>query len=82
MLKESERFINELSHQIARDQQAFAEGELEKARHRLDASKSALLAFQNRNQMLDPQASAVAASSAVNNLTEQKIRLETECARC
>ncbi len=78
VLKESERFINELSHQIARDQQAFAEGELEKARQRLDASKSALLAFQNRNQMLDPQASAVAASSAVNNLTEQKIRLETE----
>lgn len=78
VLKESERFINELSHHIARDQQAFAEGELEKARQRLDASKSALLAFQNRNQMLDPQASAVAASSAVNNLTEQKIRLETE----
>ncbi|EPE7164060.1 capsule biosynthesis protein [Cronobacter sakazakii] len=78
VLKESERFINELSHHIARDQQSFAESELDKARKRLDASKSALLAFQNRNQMLDPQASAVAASSAVNNLTEQKIRLETE----
>lgn len=77
-LKEAERFINELSHRIARDQQTFAEKELAKASDRLNQSKSALLAYQNSNNVLDPQASALAANTLVNNLTEQKIKLETE----
>ena len=78
VLKEAERFINELSHRIARDQQQFAEGELEKASRRLNESKSALLTYQNSNNVLDPQATAEAANAQVNSLTEQKIKLETE----
>ena len=46
VLKESERFINEMSHRIARDQLAFAETEMEKARQRLDASKAELLSIR------------------------------------
>ena len=47
VLKESERFINEISHKIARDQQAFAENEMLQARARLNTSKTQLLAYQN-----------------------------------
>ncbi|MCW2452870.1 UNVERIFIED_ORG: BexC/CtrB/KpsE family polysaccharide export inner-membrane protein, partial [Rahnella aquatilis] len=54
VLKESERFINEISHKIARDQQAFAENEMLEARARLNASKAQLLAYQNHNNILDP----------------------------
>ncbi|MBS0881300.1 capsule biosynthesis protein [Pantoea sp. JGM49] len=78
VLKESERFINELSHRIARDQLSFAEAEMEKARVRLDASKSELLAYQNSNNVLDPEAQALAASTLVNTLMGQKIQMEAD----
>ncbi|PLR25413.1 capsule biosynthesis protein [Pantoea endophytica] len=78
VLKESERFINELSHRIARDQLAFAEKEMEKSRSRLNNSKSELLAYQNSNNVLDPEAQALAASSLVNTLMGQKIQMEAE----
>lgn len=78
ILKESERFINELSHHIARDQQQFAESEMHKALERLDDSKQALLAYQNKNNVLDPEASALAATTLVNTLVGQKIQMESE----
>ncbi len=78
VLKESERFINELSHRIARDQQQFAESEMEKARAKLDDSKRMLLTYQNSNNVLDPQAQALAASTLVNTLMGQKIQMEAE----
>ena len=78
VLRESERFINELSHRIARDQLAFAEKEMHEASSRLDASRAALLAYQNSNSILDPGAQAQAASALVNTLTGQKIQMEAE----
>ena len=78
MLKESERFINEISHKIARDQQLFAENEMLEARARLNTSKSQLLAYQNQNDILDPEAQAVAAVTLVNTMEGQKIQMEAE----
>jgi capsular polysaccharide transport system permease protein len=78
VLKESERFINEITHKIARDQQAFAENEMREARARLDESKTQLLAYQNHNNILDPQAQAIAATTLVNTLMGQKIQMEAE----
>ncbi|STM58173.1 Capsule polysaccharide export inner-membrane protein [Escherichia coli] len=78
VLKESERFINELSHSIARDQLNFAEDELRQARARLDKSKAELLAYQNKNNILDPEASATAATSLVMTLQGKKVELEAE----
>ncbi|WP_437887905.1 capsule biosynthesis protein [Phytobacter sp. V91] len=78
VLKESERFINELSHSIARDQLNFAQEELQQARIRLDKSKKELLTYQNQNNILDPEASATAASSLVMTLQSKKIELEAE----
>lgn len=78
VLKESEIFINELSHRIARDQLNFAQEELMQARHRLDKSKAELLSYQNKNNVLDPKASALAANSLINTLMAKKIDLEAE----
>ncbi|MGP6379563.1 capsule biosynthesis protein [Yersinia bercovieri] len=78
ILKESERFINEISHKIAREQQDFAENEMLKGRTRLSASKGQLLAYQNQHNTLDPEAQALAATSLVNTLVGQKIQMETE----
>ncbi|XWJ93158.1 capsule biosynthesis protein [Phytobacter ursingii] len=78
VLKESERFINELSHKIARDQLNFAQEELQQARIRLDKSKAELLTYQNQNNILDPEASATAATSLVMTLQGKKVELEAE----
>ena len=78
VLKESERFINELSHGIARDQLSFAEEELRQARLRLDESKKALLTFQNQNNILDPEASANATTSLLTALQGKKIEQEAQ----
>ena len=78
VLKESERFINELSHKIAREQLNFAQEELQQARIRLDKSKAELLAYQNQNNILDPEASATAATSLVMTLQGKKVELEAE----
>lgn len=78
VLQESERFINELSHSIARDQLKFAEDELHLVRRRLDKSKAELLAYQNQNNILDPEASATAATSLVMTLQGKQVELEAE----
>ncbi|MGK9173860.1 capsule biosynthesis protein [Yokenella regensburgei] len=78
VLKESERFINELSHSIARDQLNFAQEELQQVRARLDKSKQELLTYQNQNNILDPEASATAASSLIMTLQGKKIELEAQ----
>lgn len=78
LLKESERFINELSHKIIREQMQFAEEELQQAKDRLNNSKNHLLAYQNNNNLLDPTASAEAASTLVNTLMSKKIEMEAD----
>ena len=78
VLKESERFINELSHQISREQMTFAEEQLQQARVRLNASKQALITYQNNHNILDPLASAEAATTLVNSLLAKKIEMEAD----
>lgn len=78
VLKESERFINELSHQISREQMTFAEEQLQQARVRLNTSKQALITYQNSHNILDPLASAEAATTLVNSLWAKKIEMEAD----
>lgn len=78
ILKESERFINELSHKISREQMQFAEDELQQAKERLNLSKNRLLSYQNNNNVLDPAASAEAATTLVNTLVSKKIEMEAD----
>jgi capsular polysaccharide transport system permease protein len=64
----SERFINESSHELAREQMAFAESELKNARAQLDEARNRLLAFQQEHDMLDPTAQAAANTGLVGRL--------------
>ena len=56
----SERFINESSHRLARDQMAYADSELRNARADLDLVRKKILAFQVKHSILDPSAQAAA----------------------
>ena len=74
----SERFINESSHRLARDQMSFAELELGKARTRLDVVRNRLQEFQEEHGVLDPMAQAVAKTGLTAELRAMLARYEAE----
>ncbi|MFO7287914.1 MAG: capsular biosynthesis protein [Gammaproteobacteria bacterium] len=74
----SERFINESSHRLARDQMRFAEGELQKAREALDEVRSRLTEFQRKHGVLDPSAQAMANTGLTAELQAALARQEAE----
>lgn len=78
ILGQSERFVNEISHRLAREQMAFAESELRKAGGRLHDAKAKLLAFQNKYGIFDPLAQAQAWASLSTQLEAEIARKEAE----
>jgi capsular polysaccharide transport system permease protein len=78
ILEESDRFVNENSHRIARERLRFAEGELELTGQRLQKAQTAVLAFQGKNRLLDPSAQALAAGALLAELEASRSRLEAE----
>ncbi|MCU0969778.1 MAG: capsular biosynthesis protein [Rubrivivax sp.] len=78
LLEAGERFVNETSRGIAREQLRFAEGELKVAFERVQAAQAQLLAFQSRNRLVDPAAQAQASVALVAELQSALVRKETE----
>ena len=74
----SERFINESSHRLAREQMSFAESELRKARDRLNEVRERLQLFQEEHGLLDPTAQAAAATGLTAELQATLARYEAE----
>jgi capsular polysaccharide transport system permease protein len=74
----SERFINESSHRLARDQMSFAESELENVRSKLDGVRTRLLKFQGEHGVLDPMAQAAANTGLTAELQAMQARHEAE----
>lgn len=68
ILEESEKFVNDYSHAIAREQLNFAEGELKLAFDRLSKAKDDLLAFQTKHHLVDPTAEAQANVNITSDL--------------
>ncbi|MEW4322884.1 hypothetical protein AB1I39_12020 [Chromobacterium vaccinii] len=78
ILAESERFINELSHKISREDVAFAQREVDLAYAQLNQAKEQLLNYQNRNGLIDPHAQAQATGQLVAELEAKQAQLEAE----
>lgn len=78
ILGESERFVNELSHKVSREQMAFAELELIKAKRRYASAKGALVAFQNQHNIYDPMAQAQAKAALSEELEATIAKKEAE----
>jgi len=75
VLLESEKFVNELSQGMAREQMKFAESELSYARKNYETKRELLIKFQNENNLLDAQASAKSGAAIVAEL-ESRITME------
>ena len=78
ILEESEKFVNESSHKMARERLRFAESEAKLASDRLQKASNDLLAFQNKNQLLDPSAQAQASGARTAELEGMRARQEAE----
>lgn len=80
ILSESERFVNEISHKIARDHLSFAEHELGNARRNYIAKRDTLIAFQNANNLLDAKSSAASRAATLasleDSLTKERAHLK------
>ncbi|MFE0838839.1 ABC transporter permease [Achromobacter insolitus] len=70
ILTESERFVNELSHKIARDHLSFAERELGTARRNYIEKRDVLIAFQGANNLLDAKSSAISRAATLAGLED------------
>ncbi|KXA74052.1 ABC transporter permease [Bordetella hinzii] len=68
ILGESERFVNEISHRMAREQMAFSQNELAKARKAYEDRREEMLHFQSNNNLLDAEAAAKARASVIAEL--------------
>lgn len=78
ILDESERFVNEMSHRLAREKLGFAETELARAGEKLQQAKAELLAFQSKNRLLDPTVQAQASGAMVAELQATITKAEAE----
>ncbi|MDY0921321.1 sugar transporter [Leclercia sp. CFBP8987] len=71
MLKESEGFINKLGHQVALEQLAFVEKEVDRAYQRVQAEKAKVLEFQNTHHLISPESTSTARMSVVSQIEGQ-----------
>lgn len=81
IIEESERFINEISHQAAREQMDFAENEVRKYKERYQKAQNDLIAFQNKYGVFDPLKQAENKASLISqieaNLAQKEAKLLT-----
>ncbi|MEC7120183.1 MAG: capsule biosynthesis protein [Pseudomonadota bacterium] len=78
LLEESERFINEISQGVAREQLEYAEVQLQDAAARLSEAKEKLITYQNQSKMFDPMANAEAIATLVAGFQAQLAELKTQ----
>ncbi|WP_413500810.1 capsule biosynthesis protein [Psychrobacter maritimus] len=78
ILNESERFVNRISQEVARDQLVFAETQLDESQERLNEAKEQLLKYQNENEVYDPQSNAQIVNQLIGSLQAQLSSLRTE----
>ncbi len=78
ILSEGERFINEISQRVAREQLLFSEKQLQEASQKLAKSKESLIAYQNDNQMLDPLSNAESVNGIISGFNAQIAELRAQ----
>lgn len=78
ILEQCERYINGVSHKIAKEQMSFIEQELSYANQKMQSAKNALIKFQNTHKVIDPTQEAQAAATLVSQLEAQLASQEAQ----
>lgn len=74
----SDDFVNSVGQTIAKEEIAFVEQEMERARGVLNGARTRLLNFQNENGLLSAEVSGIARQTLVNEMESDLVRLRTE----
>lgn len=78
MLKESEVFINKLGHQVALEQLAFVEKEVNRAYQRVQTEKAKVLDFQNSHHLISPESTSSARLGVVSQIEGELARQQAQ----
>ncbi|QIO04560.1 capsule biosynthesis protein [Acinetobacter shaoyimingii] len=78
ILKQSDAFINDISLNIALEQQTFAEKQLVESTLQLKQARDTLLDYQNKNEIFDPELQAKAVATLIAGLQANIAQLRTE----
>ena len=78
LVSEGEKYMNELSHELARTQVAFLEGQVEKAQNQMREANEELIAFQNRKGLLSAKATVENIHTLIGKLEQQRTGLQTQ----
>ena len=80
LVQDGEKFMNEMSHALARVQVEFLEKQVTQAQIQvLNASKN-LLNFQNQKGLISPKATIESINAIISNLEEKRTELQTQLA--
>lgn len=80
LVKEGERYMNVLGHEMAQVQVDFLVTQVDQAQQRFQQASQALLNYQNRAGLLSPQATAESINAIVASLEAQRAQLQTQLA--
>lgn len=80
LVREGERYMNQLGHEMAEAQVSFLNTQVSLAQLRFQQTSQRLLAFQNKKGLLSPQATAEALNILIGKLEEQRAQLQTQLA--
>lgn len=78
LVQEGERFMNHMAHAIAQDQVSFLEGQVQTLSNKVQASRRALLEFQEKKGLISPEAAAQAIATIVASLQSQVADLQAQ----
>lgn len=80
LVREGERYMNQIGHELAQTQVNFLTTQVDQAQHRFQQASQRLLALQNKKGLLSPQATAESLNVLVAKLEEQRAQLQTQLA--
>lgn len=78
LVQEGERFMNRMAHAIAQDQVTFLEGQVQALSGKVQASRRALLEFQEKKGLLSPEAAAQVIATIIASLQGQMVDLQAQ----
>ncbi len=80
LVKEGERYMNEMSHALARAQVDFLNTQVASAHEQLLQASHTLLDFQNQKGLVSPKATVESIHAIIAKLEEQRTELKTQLA--
>ncbi len=78
ILARGEEFINNIGHNMAKEQVGFVQGELNRARESLRTSQHQILTFQDEHKLFNPQQESGARLEIVNSMEASLARLKAD----